>query len=390
MQKILTFFNAEFKDNKSPWGTRKPSGNGGTRRRAPEAEQADIEDVIRAAQDRMRGMMGSGGGGSSSGGFNGGIATLAISVLFVVWVSQSVYKVDTDEEGVVTRFGKYIETTGEGLHFMLWPIENVVKPKVTRENIVEVGFRGSRSVRSSLGSRSRRELSNDQIINIPQESLMLTGDENIVDLNFTVRWKIADSKDYLFNVANPDDAIKHVAESAMREVIGRYPIDDAITYNKLVIQQETSTLIQEIMDLYRMGVQINGVELQQVTPPREVMDAFRDVQAAKADAEKIQDQAVGYANDIVPRARGQAAQIMQEAEAYKASKVAEATGAAQRFESQLIEYRKAKDVTTKRLYLETMQRVMQNTKKVVVGTEAGKGILPYLPLGDMKPTGRAK
>lgn len=375
------------KGNGGPWGPKKPTPKG----KSPQENQADLDDMLRQAQDRMRDMMGSGNGGNgggtrrTSGGPNdpqsmGGVIGLAVIGALALWLYQSFYIVQPDEKGVVTRFGEYVETTDEGLRFHFWPIEQVVKPKVTRENIVEIGFRSSQALESMSNRFVRRRNASNQMMDVSAESLMLTGDENIVDLDFTVRWKIDDPKDFLFNVAAPVEALKHISESAMREVVGLYPIDAAITEDKDKIQREATKLIQEVAYGYGLGIQINGVELQQVQPPKEVLDAFRDVQAAKADAEKVKNQATGYANDIVPRARGEVAKIMQEAEAYKASKIAEATGNAERFTSQLTEYRKAKAITKQRLYLETMERVLSTNKKVILSRDAGNGVLPYLPL----------
>lgn len=373
------------KGNGGPWGPKKPT----QKEKESQNPQADLDDMLRQAQDRMRDMMGSGGGNGPrrpSGGSGdtpglGGVTGLIVIGALALWVYQSLYIVQPDEKGVVTRFGEYVETTDEGLRFHFWPLEQVVKPKVTRENIIEVGFRSSQALESLSGRFvRRREFANNQVMDVGAESLMLTGDENIVDLDFTVRWKIDDPKDFLFNVGEPVETLKHVSESAMREVVGRYPIDAAITEDKDKIQREAAALIQEVAYGYGLGIQINGVELQQVQPPKEVLDAFRDVQAAKADAEKVKNQATGYANDIVPRARGEVAKVMQQAEAYKAAKIAEATGNAERFESQLAEYRKAKDITKQRLYLETMERVLQGNQKVILSKDAGNGVLPYLPL----------
>ncbi|MEC8066764.1 MAG: FtsH protease activity modulator HflK [Pseudomonadota bacterium] len=389
--KLLNIFSPLYMSkNDGPWG-KKPSGRQ-TKKTNPTGQEPDLDDMLRQAQDRMRDMMGGGrnGGGSrppSGGpeGSMGGLLSIGAILAAGFWVYQCFYIVQPEEQGVVTRFGQYIETNNEGLHFHLWPIEQVVKPKVTRENILEVGFRSSFPT-SGFGSgrRSYQDLSNNNVVDIAQESLMLTGDENIVDLDFTVRWVISNPRDYLFKVDDPVEALKNVAESAVREVIGRYPIDDAITSNKLKIEQEALQLTQKIADEYGLGMRINNVELQQVQPPKQVLDAFRDVQAAKADAEKEQDLATGYANDVVPRARGQAAQVMQEAEAYKQSKIAEATGNAARFESQLAEYVKAPAITRKRLYLENMEEVLKGSRKVIMTDKNSGGILPYLPLNTQK------
>lgn len=380
-----------------PWGKkpgRKPSSKRSTGGNGGSNQEPDLDDMLRQAQDRMRDMMGGGRGGrggkppTGGDGSIGGMLGIGAVIAAGFWVYQCFYIVQPEEQGVVTRFGEYVQTTNEGLHFHLWPVERVVKPKVTRENILEVGFRSSFPTGNfSMGRRSYQQLSNDNVVDIQQESLMLTGDENIVDLDFTVRWVISNPKDYLFKVEGPVEALKNVSESAMREVIGRYPIDDAITSNKLKIEQEALVLTQKIADEYGLGMRINNVEMQQVQPPKQVMDAFRDVQAAKADAEKEQDQAVGYANDVVPRARGQAAQVMQEAEAYKQSKIAEATGNAARFISQLNEYKKAPDITRKRLYLENMEEILKGSRKVIMTDKNSGGILPYLPLNQQ---GRVK
>ena len=375
MQNIFSWDNG-----KGPWGQptggKKSSNKKTTGGNSPDIE-IDVDDIFRGAQDRVQRMMGGGNGGGVSRRF----VMLAAFVLFGLWLLSGFYIVAPDEQGVVLRFGKYVQTTNSGLNYHLpYPIEMVIKPKVTRENIVEVGFRS----RGGLQGFGWQRTSNTGEVAVKEESLMLTGDENIVDLAFTVRWKIGDAREYLFNIANPDDTIAHVAETAMREVVGRHPIDDALVENKQLIQDEAKALMQEILNHYQAGVQVNGVELQQVNPPAEVIDAFRDVQAARADNEKMQNEAKGYANDILPRARGEAAQILQDAEAYKAAKVAESEGAAQRFKSQLVEYQKAKDVTAKRLYLETMEDILQDAQKVIISGEAGQGVVPYLPLNELK------
>lgn len=375
------FFKAEYRDG-GPWG-KKPSS---PRRNQSgrNSEQPDIDDLIRGAQERMKGMMGNGGGPRGTqqgGGFFGLIAVVAA----LAWLASGFYIVAPDEQGVVLRFGKYIQTTEAGPNYHLpWPIETVTKPKVTRENIAEIGFRSSVPANQFVGRRFQRQLSNNQVRDISQESLMLTGDENIIDLDFTVRWRISDPRQFLFNVASPEEGVKHVSESAMREVIGKHTIDDVLTEKKFEIETQAKALIQEIVDSYGLGVIISGVDLQQTNPPKDVIPAYNDVKAAFADAERVQNESKGYANDILPRARGQVAQIMQDAEAYKAAKIASASGAAQRFEAQLVEYRKAKDITRKRLYLETMEGVMENSKKVLITGEGGSNILPYLPLNEIK------
>ena len=381
-------FSWDHKGGKGPWGS---NNGGGNNRRNTQGQgnkqQPDLDDMLRSAQEHFRKMGGGNGGGGNrnrgggnqnSSGFGG--AGFILVVAAILWLLSGFYIVDQSEQGVVLRFGKYQQTTTPGLNYRLpYPFETVMKPKVERENRVEIGFREATLVngvnrfsRTRAGEMARNVLEN--------ESLMLTGDENIVDLNFTVRWKVANAQDYLFNVSNPEATIKDVSESAMREIIGKRPIDDALTANKAQIELAARDLIQEILNEYKAGVQVNAVELQQVNPPQQVIDAFKDVQAARADAEKAQNEAIGYANDILPKARGQAAQMIQEAEAYKESRVLEAKGQADRFTKQLTEYNKAKDITRQRLYLEAMEDVLGKANVVVMGSKTNGNVLPYLPL----------
>ncbi len=389
MQNIINKFSWESNNGKGPWGKKptKPTNKSRKTTQGPQ-NQADIEDLLRNAQDKVKGMMRDGGGNGGEPDISKFLPLIIIGGL-ALWGISGFYKVEPDEEGVVLRLGKYVQTTSSGLRYhMPYPFEEVYKVPVTRENLVEVGYR-SNSISSGFGGRKySRKLDNSQVVNVPEESYMLTGDENIVNLNFSVRWKISDARDYLFNVKDPDEAIKHIAESAMREIVGQHTIDGALTEEKNEIQQDAKKLIQNIVTEYAMGVNISGVELQQVNPPDAVIESFRDVQAAKADAEKLKNQAEGYANDILPKARGQVSQIIQDAEAYKAAKIADATGQAERFKSQLVEYKKAKNITTDRLYIETMEEVLKGSRKVIMGSESGKNVLPYLPLESMKKGGK--
>lgn len=371
--RMSTYFS--WQNNKGPWG--KPPGGAGKPSTGGGNVPPEWDVLLRQAQERMKGMMGGGG----SGGFeNSRMFTLGLIGLGVLWLLSGVYVVAPDEKGVVLRFGKYVSTAEPGLNYHIpYPIEEVVKPKVTRENIVEVGFR---SANNSDGFM-RRLTTQAGTVDVPQESLMLTGDENIIDLDFTVRWKIADPKDFLFNVAEAQETIKAVAESAMREVIGQQPIDGALTENRSSVQSRARDLMQQVLNQYKAGVQITGVELQQVNPPDEVIEAFRDVQAARADAEKAINESQGYANDILPRARGEAARVLQEAEGYKSAKVSQAEGDAARFVSQQVEYAKAPEVTAKRMYLEVMEEVLKENPKVILSGDAAKGVVPFLPLQDL-------
>jgi membrane protease subunit HflK len=296
-------------------------------------------------------------------------------------LASGFYRVLPDEQGVVLRFGEWIKTTQPGLNWHLpSPIETVFTPKVTRVNRVEVGFRGAADLGSSGSNRD-----------VPNESLMLTGDENIVDINFVLLWQIKDAGEFLFNVRDPETTVKAVAESVMREIIGKTPIVEATTEGRGAIEQAAREQTQQILDEYGAGVLVNQVQLQKVDPPSEVIDAFRDVQRAQADRERLQNEAEAFANDILPRARGEAERILQEAQAYRQEVVARAQGDAQRFIAVYDEYVKARDVTTKRIYLETMEDVLRDMNKVVIDRAAsGSGVVPYLPLPELERRARER
>jgi len=300
------------------------------------------------------------------------IAIAAIAIV-VLWLLNGFYTVAADEVGVVLRFGAYNRTTQPGLNYHLpGPIERVLTPSVTRVNRTEIGYRSAEG--TAIRAAASRQL--------PEEALMLTGDENIVDINFAVFWVIKDAKAYLFNIRRPDDTVKSAAESAMREVIGETPIAQALAEGRGKIETDTHSLLQGILDAYGAGIEITQVQLQRVDPPGPVIDAFRDVQRALADREKLRNQAEAYRNDIVPKARGAAAAIAQEAEAYRAEIIARAQGDAARFTSVYNAFKASQDVTAQRLYLETMEEVLKNSNKVIIDKSAqgGSGVLPYLPL----------
>ncbi|HUN51707.1 MAG TPA: FtsH protease activity modulator HflK [Candidatus Sulfotelmatobacter sp.] len=360
---------------RGPWGQGPRGGGGGP-------QPPNLEELLRRGQDRFRSLM--------PGGFKGGRGvTLVIAVLFAIWMASGFYKVQPDEEGVVLRFGAWIKTTQPGLNYHLpYPIEMVLKPKVTRVNTTEIGFRTS-----DTGGRD-----------VPAESLMLTGDENIVDIDFSVQWLIKDAGQMLFNIKDPSpyafdiegpqQTVKDVAESAMREVIARSPIQRIMTDDRgslQGIQADVQKLMQEMLDSYKSGIEITQVNLQKAAAPtKEVIAAFNDVQAALTDRGRMQNEAEAYSNDIIPRARGDAEKIIQGAQAYKQQVIAEAQGEAARFLSNLNAYKQAKDVTARRLYLETMEQVFKGMNKVIVDEPPGSpGVLPYLPLPDLrkKPTG---
>jgi membrane protease subunit HflK len=283
--------------------------------------------------------------------------------------------VEPDEQGVVLRFGKFVSVRDPGLNYHLpYPIESVLTPKALRVNKIDIGMR--------VVEDSRR---GSTVRDVPEESLMLTGDENIVDVDFSVLWRIKPKGvgDFLFNIQQPEGTVKAVAESAMREVIGRSNIQPILTGARQNIETGVQELMQKVLDEYGAGVQVNQVQLQKVDPPSQVIDAFRDVQAARADLERAQNEAQTYANRVVPEARGRAAQITQAAEAYREQTVAEAKGQTSRFLQVYEEYKKAPEVTRQRMYLETMERLFGGTDKIIVDGGAASGIVPYLPLDQL-------
>jgi membrane protease subunit HflK len=348
---------------RGPWG-QGPRGGG--------PRPPDLEELLRRSQDRFKGMFPGGGGGGLSGRALG----LVVLVVLLGWLATGIYRVNADEQGVVLRFGEYSRTTQPGLNYHWpWPLETVLKPPVERQNREEIGFR-------SLGNSTRQATT---LRDVPDESLMLTGDQNIVDIDFAVQWRIRNAREFLFNVENPPLTIKLVAESAMREVIGKTPIQRVLTEGRGPIEQGTKDLMQLVLDSYRSGIVIQQVNLQKVDPPSQVIEAFRDVQAAKADRERAQNEAEAYRNDIIPRARGEAQRMAQQAEAYKQEVTNNAQGEAARFVSVYNEYRQARDVTARRLYLETMEQILRGTNKVVIDqSKGGAGVLPYLPLPELQ------
>lgn len=289
------------------------------------------------------------------------------------------FHVDPDELGVVMRFGKVDRQEPPGLHFrMPYPIDVVRLPKVTRQNIIEIGMRTEMGTRTGPG----------RVTYVREESLMLTADENIVDINFVVYWRIQDAQKYLFSIRDPEETVKEVAESAMREIVGQSNIQPILTGARQKTEQAVQTLIQNVLDNYAAGIRIDQVQLQKIDPPTQVIDAFRDVQAAAADKEKLQNEASAYASRIVPEARGDAERILQGAKGFQQQTIAEATGQTARFLKIQEQYQKAPDVTRTRLYLETMERVFAGANKIII--DSNVGIVPYLSLEalrDRKATG---
>ena len=351
----------------SPWGT-PPGGEGNGSGRGP--TPPDVDKIIREIQEKIKKFL---PGGSSSGGKQ---AILVLIILGLVWLASGLYRVLPDEQGVVLRFGKFVKTTQPGLNYHIpVPIESVITPKVTKVNRIDIGFRSERdSGFSSSGG----------VADVPQESLMLTGDENIVNIDFSVFWVIKDAGNFLFKIQDPEGTVKAAAETAMREVIARSNIQSILTEGRSVIENDTQEIIQKILDEYTSGIQITQVQTQKADPPDQVIDAFRDVQAARADMERSKNEAEAYANDVIPRARGEAQKILQAAEAYKKEVVAKAEGEASRFLAIYNEYRNAKSVTQERMYLETMEKVLADIDKVIIEKNAGSGVVPYLPLPELK------
>lgn len=331
--------------NRGPW-SQGPSGGGGSR-------PPDLDELLRRSQDRFRSMF--------PRGLGANWVLLAVILLAGFWIFSGVYTVREGEQGVETRFGAFTTVTNQGLHYHLpYPIESVRKVPITLQRSISIG-------------------------DIPAESLMLTGDENIVDVGFNVVWYIKSARDYVFNVRDPDQTVKAVAESAMREIVGRSRIDMIQTEQRSAVSEDTKALIQATLDNYGAGIFIHEVNMQRVLPPEPVIDAFQDVQSAKADLNSAINQATAYRNKVVPEAQGDAETIRQAAAAYKEQTVAEAQGDAQRFLAVLQQYRAAKDVTRKRIYLETMERILGRTDKILLDGKGAQGVLPYLPLDRVTP-----
>ena len=346
-----------------PWGGGQgPWGGGPSGPKPP-----DIEEILRKSQDRFKRFLPGGVGGAR------GFVLIAIAVV-AIWLASGFYRVQPGDQGVELLFGRFVKLTSPGLNY--WfpsPIGEVTTPNVERTNTINIGFRGGETVRS-VGVRD-----------VPQESLMLTGDQNIIDIDFVVQWRIKNAADFLFQIREPEGTIKIAAESAVREVVGRTPLEEAIARRRGEVEIKTKELLQRILDSYGAGVFIADIKLQKVDAPTEVIDAFNDVQRAKQDQERSINEAQTYLNDIVPKAKGQAEKMTQEAAAYKEKVVKEADGEAQRFLSVYDTYKNAKDITTRRLFLERMQEVLKHSEKVIIDkNEGGPGVVPYLPLPELR------
>jgi membrane protease subunit HflK len=358
-----------------PWGSG-PRGPWGSGPQPVGPRPPDLEDLLRRGQDRLQQLL-------PGGYFSGlGIAVILIGAL-AIWGMSGFYRVQSEELGIVLRFGKYVRDASPGLRYHLpYPIETVLLPKALRVSTISIGM-------TLIDDPTRRGRT---MRDVPEESLMLTGDENIVDVDFTVLWRIkpAGAADFLFNIQNPEGTVKAVAESAMREVVGKSNIQPILTGARTTTEQSVQELMQRTLDYYGSGIQIAQVQMQKVDPPAQVIDSFRDVQAARADLERKQNEAQTYSNRVVPEARGRAAQIIQAAEGYKQQAVAEAKGQSARFLKVYEEYAKAKDVTRERIYLETMERILGGSDKLIFDSAPGtQGVVPFLPLNELTPRRQA-
>jgi membrane protease subunit HflK len=334
--------------NQGPWGQgpNRPRNGGGP---------PDLDEIIRRGQDRLKSIM--------PGGINGGVVVIGLLLLAGFWATQAVYTVQPDERGVETLFGvPKAEVSEPGLHFMLWPIETV--------EIVNVNEQQQKIGTATGGEQN--------------EGLMLTGDQNIVNVEFSVLFSVTDPRAYIYNVAEPGRTLTQVADSVMREVVGRRPAQDIFRDNRQAIALEVKDALQSTMTRYNSGISVNTVSIEDVSPPREVSSAFDEVQRAEQDEDKMLEQANQYANKVRGEANGQAAQVREAAAAYKNQIVQEALGESQRFLSVYEQYKKAPDITRKRLYLETMEKVLSSSKKVITDSNGNaNGVLPVLPLNDL-------
>lgn len=339
-----------------PWG-KGPSA-------PPPPSNDDFDAILRRSQEKFRGLV--------PGDDNRKLFMLLGVAALLLWLASGIYRVEPEEQGVVLRFGEYNRTTEPGLNYHLpAPFETVFTPPVTRVQRIEVGYRSY-----GAGGSGREQ-------GVPEEGLMLTGDENIIEITFNVQWKIKNAKDFLFNLRNPELTVKDVAESVMREVISMRPLTNALTGGKQDIEDENKKLLQATLDSYKAGIQIDRVTLLRADPPSAVIESFRDVQAAKADQERAINEAQAYSNEILPRARGEAERVLQEAEAYRSEVTNRSQGDAARFEAIYKEYAQAKEITKKRLYLETLEEVMKGMDKVILGNDKA-GVVPYMALPELK------
>ena len=339
--------------NKSPWDKKNPS--------------PDIDELLNNLQNKLKFKMP-----------QKNFSLIIIVVLAMLWLSTGIFIVDPQEQGVIKRFGEVYNVVGQGPHYHLpSPIETVQIQPVTAVRRIEIGFR---TIDPGPPAKYRQ---------VKKESLMLTGDENILDIQFTVQYRIASIVDYLYQLTNPDETVKSAAESAMREVIGDTTVTRALTEGKALIESDTAKLLQETLDSYESGIHVSNLKLQDVHPPDQVREAFKDVVSAREDREKLIKEADGYRNNLIPQARGEAKQIINSAQAYANETILIAEGKAQRFNSIYEEYRKAKDITRDRIMLETMEKILPKVNKVISDEEVGKNFLPFLPINELQKASKS-
>tara|TARA_B100000427_G_scaffold117582_2_gene97842 strand:+ start:256 stop:1350 length:1095 start_codon:yes stop_codon:yes gene_type:complete len=355
-------FSKNNNDN-NPWGSggNNPWGGGSS-------NNMDFEDSIKKAKERF--------GNFKIGGPRN--FTILIIVAIIIWLATGFYRVEPDEQGIELLFGKWNQTTTEpGLHYFFpTPIGQTITPKVEVIRKINVGFRSASDLGFSSNTNAERK--------VIEESLMLTGDQNISDVRFTVLYKIKDAGNFLFNLRNPETTVKDMSESVMREVVGQRDLQFLLTEGRQEVEQVVRNLLQEILDFYKSGVMVQSIQLQSVDPPDQVIDAFDEVQRARQDKERLVNEANSYLNKIVPNARGEAAKLVEEARAYKEQVVKQAEGVAQNFIDVYNSYKDAKEVTRRRIYLETLREVLDGKNKIILDDNgSGQGVVPYLPLNEL-------
>ena len=361
------------------WGSyddgNKKSSNG------KKSNEPNVEDLLSQSQDFFKKLFGNGGGKKpqNENPVSKSLFGIIILVIISIWLASGIFKINPDQNGLVLLFGKYHKIAEPGLNYHIpYPLGRVIKRSVSKINTEK--FEAS----SSVSQNSRNSFYSNRRSYREVDTLMLTGDENIVDIDFEVQWQISNIKDFVFNLEDPILAVRKAAESAMRAVIAKTPIVSALSDGKKQIESAVKTRLQEVLDSYGAGVSINLVQLRRVDPPSEVIDSFRDVQTARADKEKEINKAEAYSNSMIPDARGKAEKKIQEAEAYKAEVIANAEGQASRFNAVYYQYARAKIVTRKRIYLETMEKIYKNINKIIIDKDVSKsGMIPFLPINEL-------
>lgn len=390
-------------NNKGPWG-QTPKGNDNGHKKPAEQPNQDIDNLIKKAQEKIQKILNNRKTGSNGSNHkppsdksesNNIIIIIIAAIAFIIWILSGIYTVNTKEAGVVLRFGKYDRTSTPGLNYHLpTPIENVIKISVTDRYRTEIGTHTEKS----RPSRSKTEVKSNE------DLLMLTGDENLVDVNFEVQWQIENAQKFLFNVYDPQLTVRNAAESAMREMIGTTPLSEILSAGRSVLQQKTKELLQSILDSYDAGIHIETINMRGVPPTSKIKvdniitgddgemksesidttvdEAFKDVQAAIINKEEIINMAIARSNEVIPEARGQGQKLIQDAQGYKEQVIAKAQGEANRFNAVYNEYKKAKDVTKKRIYFETMEQIMEGMDKIIMDGKSN-GVQPYLPMKEL-------